>query len=214
MQKKEDFELKKLFKNTLVVIGVFVVVYTLLYLFVDKPVALWMHGFAGTLLFATGKALSHLASGVFTTTWITTCLVLVLVHDVFYGQTKWSKTLLLVCVSVAVAEVIGDCLKFFLGRYRPVMFFEKGLYGFHFFGSEWAQRSTPSGHTIRIFSSMMVLAVAYRKYALASLGFALLVGLSRVVVTAHYPSDVLFGSVVGSLTALWVCQYGNLQAEK
>lgn len=206
--------MKKLFKTSIYVIIAGGLLYTLLFLFIDKPVALWMHNYAGTVFFSIGKALSYLANSVFKGTWITICLLLVVIHDVSYGQNRFSKVLLLVCVSVAVAEVIGDCLKFFLGRYRPVMYFEEGLYGFRFFGDEWALRSTPSGHNIRIFSAMMVFAIAYRKYAYLFLSLAVLVGLTRIVVTAHYLSDVLFGSLLGSVTALWVCEYGEIREEQ
>ncbi|MBW2173019.1 MAG: phosphatase PAP2 family protein, partial [Deltaproteobacteria bacterium] len=36
---------------------------------------------------------------------------------------------------------------------------------------------------------------------------ALMIGISRVVVTAHYTSDVLFGAFVGTVTALWMYRY-------
>ena len=36
---------------------------------------------------------------------------------------------------------------------------------------------------------------------------AVLIGVSRVVVTDHYPSDILFGAYIGVFSALWVNRY-------
>jgi membrane-associated phospholipid phosphatase len=115
--------------------------------------------------------------------------------------------MLYICLSGAIALVIGDGLKYLLGRYRPIMLFEHNLYGLHFFSAEWALNSTPSGHTIRAFSLMTALALLYRRCAVIFISAAILIGASRVMVTAHYPSDVLFGAFIGIFTALWVYKH-------
>jgi membrane-associated phospholipid phosphatase len=38
------------------------------------------------------------------------------------------------------------------------------------------------------------------------MGAAVLIGMSRVAVTAHYPSDVVFGAFIGIFTAVWTYQ--------
>ncbi|MCB2171068.1 MAG: phosphatase PAP2 family protein, partial [Deltaproteobacteria bacterium] len=119
----------------------------------------------------------------------------------------WSRVLLYVCISAAVAMVIGEGLKYLLGRYRPVMLFEQNLYGFHFFSGKWELNSTPSGHTIRAFSILTALSLVYRRWMPLFISIAVLIGISRVLVTAHYPSDVLFGAYIGIFTALWTFVY-------
>ena len=61
--------------------------------------------------------------------------------------------------------------------------------------------STPSGHTIRAFALFSALAFLYRRFASWFILIALAIGISRVLVTAHYPSDVLFGGSIGIMTA-------------
>jgi membrane-associated phospholipid phosphatase len=87
------------------------------------------------------------------------------------------------------------------------MLFDHNLYGLHFFSSEWALNSSPSGHTIRAFSLLTALSMLYRRFTVVFIFIALLIGASRVAVTAHYPSDVLFGAFIGIFTAVWTYQY-------
>ena len=115
--------------------------------------------------------------------------------------------MLYVCISVAIALVIGDGLKYLLGRYRPIMLFEQDLYGLHFFSTEWAMNSTPSGHTVRAFAILTALSILFRRFTFVFISIAVLIGVSRVAVTAHYPSDVVFGAFIGVFTALWVYKY-------
>ena len=42
----------------------------------------------------------------------------------------------------------------------------------------------------------------YRRFAVVFISIAILIGVSRVIVTAHYPSDVVFGAFIGVFTAL------------
>jgi undecaprenyl-diphosphatase len=61
--------------------------------------------------------------------------------------------------------------------------------------------SMPSGHTIRSFASAMFLhpLVNNGKSRLLIWMLALLMGLSRIFVGVHYPSDVLAGALIGSI---------------
>ncbi|MBC8456791.1 MAG: phosphatase PAP2 family protein [Deltaproteobacteria bacterium] len=34
-----------------------------------------------------------------------------------------------------------------------------------------------------------------------------MIGANRVIVTAHYPSDVLFGAFIEIFTAIWIYKY-------
>ncbi len=120
---------------------------------------------------------------------------------------RWTRSLLYICLSAAIAIIVGDGLKYLLARYRPVMLFEHNLYGLHFFSSEWDMNSTPSGHTIRAFSILTALSMLFRRFTILFITIAVLVGLSRIAVTAHYPSDVVFGAFVGIFIALWTYKH-------
>lgn len=65
--------------------------------------------------------------------------------------------------------------------------------------------SCPSVHTYLAFSSAAAIYHYYKKAGIGVLIFALLVGFSRMYFFVHYPTDVLFGAVLGILTAFVVC---------
>ena len=89
-------------------------------------------------------------------------------------------------------------LKLLLGRARPHLLFEQGLYGFHLFsGLDWAQQSFPSGHSQIIWVVTTVLTILWPHYRLIFIILGGLVSTSRVVTTVHYLSDVVMGSFLG-----------------
>ena len=66
--------------------------------------------------------------------------------------------------------------------------------------------SFPSGHTGDAFAIAMVLVLVFRRWVVAvpALLWALGVGWSRMALGVHYPSDVLGGILLGTLSAaLW-----------
>jgi len=64
--------------------------------------------------------------------------------------------------------------------------------------------SFPSGHTSSAFTFAMAITMVLKKkgVAIASFIFAFLMGLSRIYVGVHYPTDVIVGVVVGILYAV------------
>ncbi len=61
--------------------------------------------------------------------------------------------------------------------------------------------SFPSGHTAGAFLFAVLIGHAYRDLQAALFVWASLVGVSRVYLGVHYPSDVLAGSLLGLLSA-------------
>lgn len=183
-------------------------IYVLLYNFSDQQVVLWFHNeYADTHVFNAGNFISNFATGVHWRLVVAICLILIVIHDSIFGQKPWTKYILYICVTISIASIIGYGLKYFLGRYRPIMYIDKELYGLTYFARDWALNSTPSGHTLRAFSLLTALSVIFRRFTPVFVLMALLIGISRVVVTDHYPSDILFGAFIGIFSALWTYKY-------
>lgn len=59
--------------------------------------------------------------------------------------------------------------------------------------------SFPSGHTAAAFAFAFALAPAGKRWQGAAIAFACVMGLSRLYLTVHFPTDVLFGALFGAL---------------
>jgi len=177
--------------------------YLLLFFFLDRSISLWAYNnLSSSWLFDAGTFFSYLADGSFIRISLALCFILILIFDPTIKH-HWTRILLYICLSAAIAFVIGEGMKIFLGRHRPVMLYEKNLYGLHFFSKEWAMNSTPSGHSLRAFAILTAMSLVFKRWSVFFISLAILICLSRIIVTAHYPSDVLFGAYIGIFSALW-----------
>jgi membrane-associated phospholipid phosphatase len=196
-----------LLKKTAITAGITGIIYLVLFFFFDRAIDLWIHNnCANSWLPQIGGYISYLAKGEFIKLGLAICFILIIVSDPGLNK-RWTRYLLYICVSGSIAIIIGEGMKYLLGRYRPIMLVQDNLYGLHFFSSKWALNSTPSGHTIRAFSLLTALSLLYRRLTVVFISIAGLIGASRVAVTAHYPSDVLLGAFIGIFTAVWTYQY-------
>jgi membrane-associated phospholipid phosphatase len=197
---------RDLLKTTLIAALACAGLVAVFFLFVDRPVDWAAHDLEGTIWFQMASGLSLLAHHTFFNVLLFMGFVLGGALALGRGLTPVIRNILCCCVAVAIAMLIGETLKWFFGRYRPEMLFAHGLYGFSFFADKGSMHSFPSGHTFRIFSVMTALSLVWLKARVWLLSLAVLVGISRVLVTRHFPSDVLAGAFVGIFCALWVWQ--------
>jgi undecaprenyl-diphosphatase len=69
--------------------------------------------------------------------------------------------------------------------------------------------SFPSDHATAAFAIAVAILFFHRRVGAAFLVVAAAIAASRVLVGAHYPSDVLAGALVGSFAAIAVCTVGR-----
>ena len=103
--------------------------------------------------------------------------------------------------SVVLALGMTGLLKVLIGRSRPVLFdalgktfFEPGTFNSVF-------NSMPSGHTAVSFAGLVMIGMLFPRIKWLTWTIAIVVGLSRIYVGAHWPSDVVLGAFVGMLCA-------------
>jgi undecaprenyl-diphosphatase len=109
-----------------------------------------------------------------------------------------------VFVAVALPGLIVTIVKRLIGRARPYAWETGGPLNFEPFrwSSEFA--SLPSGHGTTAFAAAFAIGALYPRLRVALWTLAGLIAMSRVAVSAHYPSDVLAGALIGTLGALVV----------
>ncbi len=67
--------------------------------------------------------------------------------------------------------------------------------------------SFPSGHTMTAFSVWGALFVGMPVLSQVYLGIAIIIGLSRVFLGLHYPTDVLVGAILGGSIGYNIASY-------
>ncbi|RUT32606.1 phosphatase PAP2 family protein [Arsenicitalea aurantiaca] len=107
-------------------------------------------------------------------------------------------------IGVGLPGLVSAIMKRLIGRARPELLETAGPFQFQTSIFDYAYQSFPSGHATTIFALAMVIAFLSPRWLPWVMGFAFMVGISRIYVGAHYPSDVVGGLIVGILGAYLV----------
>jgi len=174
---------------------IFITLFTLMiifsYFFIDIPIAEFFYHQRETYIYKFSKSITDFAKAEYQ-------LIPALIFYFYFRKKNryYANIALLIFISVAISGLTSDIVKFIIGRYRPIEYFENHLYGIQFFQTKARYTSIPSGHTTTIFSAMYLLSIFFKKYRYFFLGFGLFMGLTRITTINHYPSDVLAGIFV------------------
>ena len=120
-----------------------------------------------------------------------------------FGNNKIKLIAIEALVILFISQIIVQSLKKLLGRERPYVIIEK----LNTFGIDLSDYSFPSGHTTASFSIATTLAlnIPFLKYFVFII--ASIIGISRIYLGVHYPTDVAAGIILGMGTALLVHFY-------
>jgi membrane-associated phospholipid phosphatase len=180
---------------------------TISYLWLDRPIALLAHAeLQGFHLFEK----LTLIPGALVPLAVVAFMVLGL-HGLTGRQlSRFQTVMLLSGVSLAVAIIIKDQLKFAFGRPWPETwvhdnpsFIRDGLYGFRPFHGGAGYASFPSGHTTMICTVMTVLWICYPRFRAVYALCMAAVAVGLVGANFHFLSDVIAGGFLG-LTVGWL----------
>jgi hypothetical protein len=144
--------------------------------------------------------------------WPSGILILVTAVATTMAATRMSRLILaalavrlgFIFLAVGVPGLFVTVIKRWIGRVRPS---EYGPFAYHPFSWNPAYASLPSGHAAAAFSALVALGALFPRARPVLWIYAITIVMSRVIIAAHFPSDVLAGAVVGAFGAILVREW-------
>jgi undecaprenyl-diphosphatase len=159
----------------------------------DRVIRVWVHGFASPGMTRAMNAVSLLGYNVL--------IAELAIALAVFGWMRWRRGAVWLAVAMTGSLVLDLTLKYIYHRTRPTAYFGTAPHSYSF----------PSGHALCSFCFYGVLAglLSARTKPLAwrvviwvvAAALVIAIGLSRIYLGVHYPSDVLAGYLAA---AVWV----------
>ncbi|KJC53822.1 phosphoesterase [Bradyrhizobium sp. LTSP849] len=107
-------------------------------------------------------------------------------------------------LAVAASVFIAEILKFIIGRGRPFVGGKANPFNFVPFQGTEAYFSLPSAHAVTAFALAFAVSALWPRLRVFMFTYAIVILLTRLVLLAHHPSDVVAGALVGMVGAMAV----------
>jgi membrane-associated phospholipid phosphatase len=106
-------------------------------------------------------------------------------------------------LAIGLPSLFATIIKNVIGRARP---FVAGNDVWAYEPFTWHARyaSFPSGHATTAFAALVAIGAIFPQARALMWIYAVLIALSRVIITAHHPSDVIAGAIIGAAGAILV----------
>ncbi|HEY2184542.1 MAG TPA: phosphatase PAP2 family protein [Xanthobacteraceae bacterium] len=106
--------------------------------------------------------------------------------------------------AILLPGLIFTIIKRLIGRARPLVGGSVDPFLYLPFGWDVEYASLPSGHAVNAFAAATAIGLLWPKTLPLLWAYAVTIAVSRVVLTAHYPSDVLAGAIIAIASVLLI----------
>jgi membrane-associated phospholipid phosphatase len=166
------------------------------YCWIDIPVAVFCRGLDSRVL----NVFEWISTWGESTWYLVAALGLFFYYRQVQPRPLHANRALFVFISVAASGLVALTIKAIFGRFRPVLYFTEGLYGFNFFHPSEDMNSFPSGHAATALSLAFALSRLFPQYRIPFFFIGLTIAISRTITTAHFLSDTVAGAWIGIVT--------------
>lgn len=120
-------------------------------------------------------------------------LIACVILGILQSSIKSKQTMFLIIIGIFISAFVSTSFKNHYEEKRPfeVLDYTRLL---SYKSSSYAY---PSGHTTIAFTAATIIALRHPKLRVISISMAALVGLSRIYIGVHWPTDVLGGALLG-----------------
>lgn len=194
-----NFQPTRLSKSSFVLAGLILVLALVSYFWIDQSLSLFFNNDDLLPFRKTARAITDIGLGEYS-------FAVAILSFIYasWAHRKWLKTWSLnYFLALVFSGVIGNIIKILVGRQRPHV---SDVFDAHIFvpiSFDSYYQSLPSGHAQVVFCSATMLTFLWPRKALWIYIVAGILTFSRVVVHAHFLSDIMAGGLVGHLGALW-----------
>jgi undecaprenyl-diphosphatase len=116
----------------------------------------------------------------------------------------WGVRIGFVFVAIGLPSLFDTIIKNMIGRARPFVVAGPDVWAYEPFTWHPRYASFPSGHATTAFAALVAIGAIFPQARALMWIYAVLIALSRVVIMAHHPSDVIGGAIVGAVGAVMV----------
>ncbi len=109
-----------------------------------------------------------------------------------------------VFLAIGIPGLFVAIVKRLIGRARPFVSEIANPYSYDPFVWKQSYASLPSGHATNAFAAAIAIGAIWPKARVPMWIYAAFIAVSRVMVNAHFPSDVIAGAIVGLVGAMMV----------
>jgi membrane-associated phospholipid phosphatase len=193
------------FRNhTVIIVFIVCLIMTVLsYLFWDVPLAEYCRHLSPAVI-----NIADVITRLGISTWyIVASIIFYLFFRYIYKKNLNAFRSLFVFLSLSISGILIDIVKWIAGRHRPIDLYNHGYFGFEYFRTGYELTSFPSGHAQTVFSLATALTILFPRWGILLFVVAGTVGISRIILTSHYLSDVIAGAGIGILFTLAIKYY-------
>lgn len=178
------------------------------FLALDEPSGAYRGQWSGTVGWLAAR-MTDIGLGVWYV--VPTTLALIVANQIdwtrFSGQRllylyNWTTLAAFALAAIGGPLLLANIIKRIIGRARPVHFAEHGAFAFDPFAIDASWASFPSGHSATVGGVAGALVLVWPASRWVVLPVAVWIAATRIIVGAHYPSDVVVGFTFGFACAI------------